>query len=145
MAVPRGIVSVAVLAGWLAVGSAATAWADPTMSGHYISTVTSESGETTTSDWYFTPCGDGCASVANTSGGPAFAQARLLNGQWTLVWHSGAFCPEGSRVPGAYSSYATWDPNTLAGKDASGITRPICGSIGKPPNVTQPMQLTQVG
>ncbi len=142
---PRGIFAIAVLAGWLAVGSAGTACAAPTMSGHYISAVTSESGEITTSDWYFTPCGEGCASVATTPGGPAFGEARMFNGQWTLVWHSDAFCPGGSRVPGAYASYDTWDPNTLAGKDESVILGPICGSGGRPPRVTQQMQLTQVG
>lgn len=145
MTVSRGIVSVAVLAAWLAVGSAGIASAAPTMSGHYVSTVTSDSGETTTSDWYFTPCGEGCASVANTSGGPAFGEARLFDGQWTLVWHSDAFCPGGSRVPGAYASYDTWDPNTLAGKDESGLTMQLCGSLGKPLRVTQQLQLTQAG
>ena len=116
MIIARGIFTVAVLVGWLAVGSAGTARAAPSMSGHYVSTVTSESGETTTSDWYFSPCGEGCASVANTPGGPAFGNARMSNGQWTLVWHSDAFCPGGSRVPGVYVSYATWDPNTFAGQ-----------------------------
>ena len=145
MIVARGIFTVAVLVGWLAIGSAGTALAAPSMSGHYISTVTSESGETTTSDWYFSPCGEGCASVANTPGGPAFGNARMFNGQWTLVWHSDAFCPGGSRVPGVYVSYATWDPNTLEGKDDSGIDTPICGSGGRPPRVTQQLQLTQAG
>jgi hypothetical protein len=145
MIVARGIITVAVLVGWLTVGPAGTAWAAPSMSGHYISTVTSESGETTTSDWYFSPCGEGCASVANTPGGPAFGNARMFNGQWTLVWHSDAFCPGGSRVPGVYVSYATWDPNTLAGKDDSGIDTPICGSGGRPPRVTQQLQLTPAG
>lgn len=145
MTVSRAILAVAGLAGWLAVGSAATAWADPTMSGHYVATVTSDSGETTDSDWYFTPCGAGCAAVANAPGGPAFGNARMFNGQWTMVWHSDAVCPGGSRVPGAYVSYASWDPNSLAGKDESGINTPICGSGGRPPRVTQQLQLTPVG
>ncbi|RUP05051.1 MAG: hypothetical protein EKK34_11990 [Mycobacterium sp.] len=145
MTVPRRIVSVAAIAGSLAVASAATASADPTMSGHYVSTVISASGETTTSDWYFTPCGAGCASVANAPGGPGFGEARIFDGQWTLAWHSDAFCPSGTRVPGAYASYATWDPGTLAGKNESGITRPVCGSDKGLPRVTQNLQLTQVG
>jgi hypothetical protein len=78
MTVLRAIVAAAMLTG-LAVGAAGTACAAPTMSGHYIMTATSESGLTTTSDWYFTSCGDGCASVAGTPGGPAFGQARLLD------------------------------------------------------------------
>ena len=141
MSAIRRIAAVVMLAG-LAVGSAGTASAAPTMSGHYLATVTSASGETTTSDWYFTPCGEGCAAVANTPGGPAFGNARLADGQWTLVWHSDAFCPGGTRVPGVYVSYATWDADTLAGKDDSGIDTPICGSGGRPPRVTQQMQLT---
>lgn len=145
MTFSRRIVFVAVCAGWLAAGSAAIASADPTMSGHYVSTVTSASGETTTSDWYFTPCGAGCASVANTPGGPGFGEARLFNGQWTLAWHSDAFCPSGTSVPGAYASYATWDPNTLSGKNESGITRPVCGSDKGLPRVTQHLELTQLG
>lgn len=145
MSISRGIVTLALLAGWGTVGSAGTAWAAPVMSGHYLSTVISDSGEITTSDWYFTPCGEGCASVANTPGAPAFGNARMVNGQWTLVWHSDAFCPGGSRVPDVYVSYATWDPITLEGKDDSGIATPICGSGGRPPRVTQHLQLTAVG
>lgn len=145
MTVSRGIVSVVVSAGWLAVGSAGIASAAPAMSGHYVSIVTSGSGEVTTSDWYFTPCGEGCASVANSPGGPAFGEARMFDGQWTLAWHSDAFCSSGTRVPGAYASYATWDPNTLAGKNESGITKPICGSDKYLPRVTQQLELTPSG
>jgi hypothetical protein len=144
MNVSRGIVITAMLTG-LAVGAAATASAAPTMSGHYIMTATAQSGETTTSDWYFTPCGDGCASVASTSGGQAFGQARLRDGWWTLVWHSDAICLSGSTVPGALSSYDTWDANTLAGTDESGpASTAVCG-FGARPRVTQNLQLTQAG
>lgn len=145
MIVTRGIGWLAVLSGWLAVGSAGVASASPAMNGHYVSTVTSASGEVTTSDWYFTPCGDGCASVADTPGGPAFGEARMFDGQWTLAWHSDAFCPSGTRVPGAYASYARWDPVTFAGANESGITKPICGSDKGLPRVTQHLELTQVG
>ena len=141
MTVSRRIATVVMLAG-LAVGSVGTASAAPTMDGHYLATVTSASGEITTSDWYFTPCGEGCAAVASSPGGPAFGTARMADGQWSLVWHSDAFCPGGSRVPGVYVSYATWDSETLAGKDDSGIDTPICGSGGRPPRVTQQLQLT---
>lgn len=141
----RSIVTAAVLAGSLAVGSAGTAWAAPGMSGHYIATVTSDTGETTDSDWYFTPCGDGCAAVANSPGGPVFGNARMVNGQWTLVWHSDAFCPGGTRVPDVYVTYATWDPGSLAGDNDSGVGTPICGSGGRPPRVTQHLQLTPAG
>ena len=83
MAVTRAIAATAMIAG-LAVGAASAAWADPpTMNGHYIRTVTSPAGQAINVDWYFAPCGDGCASVALTAGGEAFGQARLVNGQWT--------------------------------------------------------------
>lgn len=145
MIIARHFVSVAVLAGWIVVGSPGIASAAPALSGHYIATVTSEAGETTSSDWYFTPCGEACASVAGSPGGPVFGHARLADGHWTLVWHSDAFCPSGTRVPGAYASYASWDANSLAGKDESGILMPICGSGGRPGRVTQDLQLTPVG
>jgi hypothetical protein len=40
----------------------------PTMSGHYIRTETTLDGRSLTEDWYFTPCGDGCADVSTVSG-----------------------------------------------------------------------------
>ena len=84
MMITRGIAAAAMLAG-LAAGTASTASAAPTMSGHYIVNETSPQGYSTTMDWHFTPCGDGCASV--TIGGPApgpMGQARLVtgNGHW---------------------------------------------------------------
>jgi len=145
MNVARGIVTAAMLTG-LAVGAAGAASAAPTMSGHYIMTATSESGLTTnTGDWYFTSCGDGCASVASTPGGQAFGQARLRDGKWTLVWHSDAICLGGSSVPGALSSYDTWDANTLAGTDESGPTSTAVCGYGARPRVTLNMQLTPAG
>lgn len=143
MTVPRVIGTVAVLTG-LAVGAAGVAAAAPTMSGHYIMTVTSGSGPADTRDWYFTPCGDGCASVAVTPDGPAFGQAQFRDGLWTLVWHSDAFCPNGSRVPGAISSYDTWDPITLAGTDQLTGNRQICEYLGQP-RLTNNIQLTPAG
>jgi hypothetical protein len=127
----------------VSVWAPSTASAAPMLSGHYTMTATSESGATTTSDWYFTSCGQGCASVAATPGGPVFGQALLRNGQWTLFWSSDAVCPDGTSVPGALSSYDTWDPNTLAGTDESALNRQVCGYQLRPPRVTQEIQLTQ--
>src|ERR1700722_2290817 len=58
MTITRGIAAAAMLAG-LAVGTASAAWADTTMSGHYIRTETGQSGQSETADWYATPCGNG--------------------------------------------------------------------------------------
>jgi hypothetical protein len=103
MTVTRAIAVTAILTG-LAVSAAGSAWADPQnpntnqMSGHYIRTDTSSTGQTVDSDWYFTPCGDGCASLAFTPGGPAKAQAQLVSGQWTMdVADTPAACSDGSK------------------------------------------------
>lgn len=142
MTTTRAIAATALFAG-LAIGAASTVLAGPpTMSGHYIVTVTAASGMSTTGDWYFTPCGGGCASVATTPGGPAFELARLVNGNWTMDWSYDAVCPDGSRVPRALFSHDTWDPNTLAGTDQSTPTMLICGYASRS-SVTNDIQLTQ--
>jgi hypothetical protein len=81
MTVARGRAAAVMCAG-LAVGTAGTAWAYPTMSGHYTDTETAQSGLKTTNDWYATPCGDGCTSI-NYNGG-SLAQAQFVNGQWLI-------------------------------------------------------------
>jgi hypothetical protein len=129
MTVTRGIAAAAMLAG-LAAGTATTAWAAPTISGHYIETDTSPStGQSTTNDWYFTPCGDGCASAALTPGGKPEGQARLVNGQWNLdTSGESVTCRDGTVVPNASSSHYSWDPNTLAGTVQITYTVPtVCG------------------
>jgi hypothetical protein len=86
------------------------------MSGQYIRTETNaEIGLSSDADWYVTSCGDGCASVAGTPGGPA-VQARLVNGRWTMDEEgNAALCLDGSVVPNSETSHYTWDPYTLAG------------------------------
>ena len=99
------------------------------MSGHYIRIETDpQTGQSETDDWYATPCGDGCASLASTPGGPAISQARLVNGQWTLdsAIHT-LNCPDGTVVPNAVSAHYTWDPNTLAGTVQLASNGSACG------------------
>lgn len=146
MTIRRAIATAAALTGLagLAIGTAGIACAAPTLSGHYFMTVSSDAGPVNSGDWYFTPCGDGCAQVAVTSGGQPFGQAQFRDGQWTLVWHSDVICPNGTRIPGALSSYATWDPVTLAGKDESGPVMEVCEYTAKP-RVTNNLQLTPAG
>ena len=122
MAVTRAIAATAMFAG-LAVGTASTVWAETTMSGHYIRTVTNAKGQAVTNDWYFTPCGDGCAQLTT----PATAQARLVDGQWTMDLVSDAACPDGSTVPAARGAHYMWDPNTLAGTVQITVNVPACG------------------
>jgi hypothetical protein len=76
MTITRALAAAAMLAG-LAVGTASIAWADTTMSGHYIMTETGKGGRPIINDWNFTPCGDGCASLV--SNGTPVGQARLVN------------------------------------------------------------------
>ena len=143
MAIARGFAATVIFAG-LAVGSASAAWAETTMSGHYIRIETDpQTGQSETDDWYATPCGDGCASLASTPGGPAISQARLVNGQWTLdsAIHT-LNCPDGTVTPNAVSAHYTWDPNTLAGTVQLSANLPACGyPPGK--SMTNTLQLRQ--
>ena len=145
MAIARCITATGFLAG-LALGLAAPAGAwgpagpapipsDFQTNGHYISTqinpktgqpLTVE-GHPVTNNWYFSPCGDGCASAAHTPGGPPVGQANLVNGQWVLDTTDVAECPDGTIVPDAIAGHRTWDPNTLAGTAQTTIKVPSCG------------------
>jgi hypothetical protein len=128
MTITRGLAAAAILAG-LAVGTASTALADqPIMSGHYIKTSSALSAlgtPPTTSDWYATPCGDGCASISDPGG--VLGQVRLVNGQWTMDATMNAQCVDGSQVPSALSVHYTWDPNTLGGTSQTTAKVPECG------------------
>jgi len=124
MVATRAIATTAMLAA-LAVGTASTALAAPTMNGHYTYTSTGANGQSVTSDWYVTPCGDGCVNVTTNSGA---AEARFVNGQWTGDANSDAKCLDGSLVPNAFSSHYAWDSNTLAGTVAVTYNVPACGS-----------------
>jgi hypothetical protein len=139
MAVRRAIAATATFAG-LAIGAASTAWAAPTMSGHYIETTTNADGLTATNDWYITPCGDGCASVV--SGRAPLGRARLMNGQWTMDGVATQDCPDGTRVPNALSNHYVWDPNTLAGTIGQTQNVPACGTPAGTKG-TSSMQLRQ--
>lgn len=81
MRITRTVISV-VSAG-SAVGAANTAWADQTLNGHYIQHQYNQatgqpltSGDrVVTDDWYFAPCGDGCAALF--AGGQPSGEAHL--------------------------------------------------------------------
>jgi hypothetical protein len=129
MTITRGFAAAAMLAG-LAVGTASAAWAETTMSGHYIRTETNpQTGQSENDDWYATPCGDGCVSLASAPGGPVISRARLVNGQWVLdsAVHT-LNCPDGTVVPDAVSAHYMWDPNSLAGTVQVTYNVPACGN-----------------
>jgi hypothetical protein len=126
MAIARGLAATVVFGG-LALGLAATASAASQMSGHYIETLTNPvNGLSATHDWYFTPCGDGCANASGSSPIPG-GQARLVNGQWTIDGPIVIRCPDGTSVPGVETAHYTWDPNTLVGTLQATQTKEACG------------------
>jgi len=129
MAIAQGFAATVIFAG-LAVGTASAAWADTTLSGHYVETETgAESGQSITYDWYATSCGDGCASLEFTPGGPIQSQAQLVKGQWILDTTGAPLrCPDGSVVPNAVSEHYTVDSNTLAGTVQLTYEVPACGN-----------------
>jgi hypothetical protein len=142
MAIAHGSAAIAMFAGLALALAAPTSAADP-LSGHYTETETDSSGHKYNNDWYFTPCGDGCASVANTSGGQAWAQAQLANGKWTINGSSfEVSCPDGTKVPNAASEQYTWDPNALAGTAVITNSALACGNPAGYQQTNQ-MQLTQ--
>jgi hypothetical protein len=121
MTFTRSLAAGAMFAGLALVLTAPISAADP-LNGHYIETETYPDGHQVHSDWYITPCGDGCASIAD------LGQANLVNGQWTLDGTGGVSCEEGGDVPHAIGFHYSWDPNTLAGN--VGITNNVqaCGN-----------------
>lgn len=126
MSVTRTIAVAALIAG-VAIGTASTARADQTMSGHYVKTETTQEGalQSTTYDWYFSPCGDGCAN-ATVNGTPG--QAHLVNGQWTMDFPVGnVTCADGTFHPASRTAHYTWDPDTLAGTAQVTATAAVCG------------------
>jgi hypothetical protein len=126
MNVTRNFAVVATFIAGVAVGSASTAWADQTMSGHYIKTETDPTGQNPiTDDWYFTPCGDGCAQASFPDGTD---QAQLVNGQWVMDLELNSICRDDQRSSGVESHHYTWDPNTLAGTNQVTIKSTACGS-----------------
>jgi hypothetical protein len=134
MVIARCFTATAFLAG-LGLGLAAPAGAfgpvgpapipaDFQNTGHYTESQTDPStgstiqvnGQPLINDWYFSPCGDGCASAAHVLGGPTLGQAQLLaNGQWTLNTTDDIDCADGTHISDALAAHRTWDPNSLAG------------------------------
>jgi hypothetical protein len=92
-------------------------------------------GLSATHDWYFTPCGDGCADGALRPGGQTRGQAKLVAGQWEMdLGKSYADCPDGSRVPDAVSIHYKWDADALEGTATGTFLVPACGN---PPGFSQ--------
>ncbi len=136
MTITRGFAATAMLAG-LALGLAGPATAQYQMNGHYVETQSDPSsgqpinlpnGQPLTLDWYFTPCGDGCASVSWTQGGQSAGQAQLANGQWALDTVDNVNCEDGTSVANALGAHRVWDPNTLAGTVQLTYKLPACGN-----------------
>jgi hypothetical protein len=145
MAIARCITATAFLGGLtLGLAAPAGAWgpagpapipADFNTNAHYTETQINPNtsrpfkvhGHDVVNQWYFSPCGDGCASAAREPGGQSLGQANLVNGQWVLDTTDGAECPDGTSVPDAIAAHRTWDPNTLAGTVQTTGKEGACG------------------
>lgn len=134
------------LAGYATLSALALALAAPSsaddFNGHYKYTETDAAGQVVTGDWYVNPCGDGCASVALTPGGPT-RDAHIVNGQWVLDGTDNLECSDGTSVPDAATAHFSWDPNTLAGTVVTTDVVSVCGEpVGH--QETNTMKLVQV-
>ena len=119
----------------VAVGAVAPASAAPEMRGHYVVTETAANDRSATDDWYFTPCGDGCESVAR-KGVKAFAQAHLVGGQWILdVTGEAAMCPDNPRFP--MLSPRTSRGTQAPGRHSAASPTPRCARSGRLPGDRQ--------
>ena len=141
MGIARGSAAFAMFAG-LALALAAPASAAAPLSGHYTETETYPDGRTVHTDWYFNPCGDGCAAVTGTPDGKPWGQAQIVNGQWTIDGAGGVDCEQGGDVPNAIKYHYSWDPNTLAGTVQITNNVQACGNPAGYQETNQ-MQLTQ--
>jgi hypothetical protein len=141
MSIARGSAVVTMFAG-LALGLAAPASAAADLNGHYIETQTYPDGRSVPADWYFSSCGDGCASIAATPNGQPFAQAQLANGQWAFDGSGGVDCEQGGDLANAIKFHYSWDANTLAGTVQITNNVEACGNpVGY--QETNNLQLTQ--
>lgn len=133
MTIPQRLAAAAMLGG-LAVGTATTAWAAPTMSGPYLLTISNpDSDKTAWEEMNFTPCGNGCADESRGN------RATLVNGQWTMDTIEPLTCPgDLTNGPNALRVHYTWDPNTLAGTIRSTYAIAACG---KPAGFTQTVNM----
>ncbi|OBI70516.1 hypothetical protein [Mycobacterium sp. E796] len=121
----RGVATAATFAA-VAVAGAGPASAAPVMSGHYMKTTTDPGGgRTFTENWYFTPCGDGCADMSSPAAGVS-GRAMLMDGQWTLDSTEDIVCRGGVTEGDAASAHYAWDANTLTGTVQVIQRQPVC-------------------
>jgi hypothetical protein len=101
----------------------------PTFSGRYIAVETAPTGRTATNVWEVTPCGDGCADVAETEdGGSTRGRAVLEDGEWVFDLTLKAICGDGSSVvPYAGTGHFTISAATLRGTVRANWTKEACG------------------
>ncbi|OBI81071.1 hypothetical protein A9X00_09735 [Mycobacterium sp. 1245805.9] len=96
------------------------------MSGHYLKTTTDPgAGRTFTENWYFTPCGDGCADMSSPATGLS-GRAMLVDGQWTIDSTEDIVCKGGVTEGNAANAHYMWDANTLTGTVQVVQNRGVC-------------------
>jgi hypothetical protein len=132
MTITRGIAAATMCTGLL-IGTAGTAWADPTFSGRYTSTDTSSGGNVHTETWDVTPCGDACVKISIVGGGGAPWTAQLVNGQWQWDESDDMVCNDGTKVSNASTSHNALDASTLRGTSVVTYKKAGCGedNVGK--------------
>jgi hypothetical protein len=137
----RGFAAAAAFAA-VALAAAAPVSAAPVMSGHYIKTTTDPAGggRAFTENWYFTPCGDGCADMSSPASGVS-GRAMLVDGQWTLDSSEDIVCKGGVTEGNAANAHYTWDPNTLTGMVQVVQNRGVCDHA--PQSYTLSFRLTK--
>jgi hypothetical protein len=132
MITARGLCAALIVLAGAALGLASPASAD--LSGTY--TITYGTGNSAT--WTVTPCGPGCANVADggtSQAAPYSGTAQLTAGTWNLmVARADAIrCDsDGSIVAGV--NLWSWDATTLSGTEVAEY--PPGGACGKPGGTT---------
>lgn len=132
------------------IALAPVATADTQMSGHYTETTTNrEGGQTITNHWFFTPCGDGCATVQLCDNAKRenceSAKAQLSGGRWKMdVSDIDVGCPDGSVIPKAARFHYEWNPSSLAGTGEGTREGPGCPIGITPVAATTDIQLKLV-
>ncbi len=110
----------------------------PQLSGGYIETRRNSGSDVYfTNNWYFTPCGEGCAQAGAN-------RATLVDGQWTMDTIANIVCNDDSIVEAAARTRLIWDPYTLAGEAQSTQILSACG-YGPGSNATFAIQLRKSG
>ncbi len=111
-------IAAAITAG--ALVAVAPVHADPVLNGHWVETTT-VNGKPRSNDWYFTPCGAGCAKDRDG------ATAHLQGSNWVMDDTSNTICDDGTEVDDVLNSHYSFDASSGAGTVTTSYIRAACG------------------